>query len=297
VQLDSLAALLSNRWAFWQYLHTMGGALVTGAFATAGLGAYYVLRARVGDDPQASKALLRTGVVVAAVASLWQLFPTGDRQGQLIASNQPATLAAMEGLFATRPGAPLVLVGQPNTDDRRIDNTLEVPSALSFLTHRRWNASVAGLDQFPPETRPDNVGLLYYSYHVMVGLGTVFIALMALAVVWLLRGRLETARALLWALVLAVPLPYIANTAGWMTAEVGRQPWLVYGLMRTAVGTSQRVSAGNGLFSLLGFMGLYALLSIAFVLIMTKAIAKGISTAAAPHLGVLIAPPAVAAAE
>jgi cytochrome d ubiquinol oxidase subunit I len=297
VELQSLSALLLNRWAFWQYLHTMGGALVTGAFATAGLGAYYVLRAKAGDDRQASKALLRAGVVVAALASLWQLFPSGDHQGQLVATNQPATLAAMEGLFATRPGAPIVLVGQPNTDERRIDNTLEVPSALSFLTHRRWNASVTGLDQFPPEARPDNVGLLYYSYHVMVGLGTVFLALMVFALLWLVRGRLETSRPLLWALVLAVPLPYIANTAGWMTAEVGRQPWLVYGLMRTAVGTSQRVSAGNGLFSLLGFMGLYTLLSIAFVLIMTKEIAKGITIEAAPHLGTLVAPPAAAAAE
>ena len=297
VQLQSLSALLLNRWAFWQYLHTMGGALVTGAFATAGLGAYYVLRGKVGDDRQAAKALLRTGVVVAAVASLWQLFPSGDRQGQLVATNQPATLAAMEGLFATRPGAPLVLVGQPNIDERRIDNTLEVPAVLSMLTHRRWNASVAGLDQFPPEARPDNVGLLYYSYHVMVGLGTVFMALMALAVLALVRGRLETARSVLWALVLAVPLPYIANTAGWMTAEVGRQPWLVYGLMRTAAGTSQRVSAGNGLFSLLGFMGLYALLSIAFVLIMTKEIAKGISSETSPHLGTVYPAPGAEAAE
>jgi cytochrome bd ubiquinol oxidase subunit I len=297
VQLQSLSALLLNRWAFWQYLHTMGGALVTGAFATAGLGAYYVLRDKVSEDRQASKALLRTGVVVAALASLWQLFPSGDRQGQLVATNQPATLAAMEGLFATRAGAPLVLVGQPNTEERRIDNTLEVPAVLSMLTHRRWNASVAGLDQFPLEARPDNVGLLYYSYHLMVGLGTVFMALMALAVLALVRGRLESARSILWALVLAVPLPYIANTAGWMTAEVGRQPWLVYGLMRTAAGTSQRVSAGNGLFSLLGFMGLYALLSIAFVLIMTKTIAKGISTETAPHLGTVDPPSTVAAAE
>jgi len=275
VQLDSLSALLLNPWAFWQYLHTMGGALVTGAFATAGLGAYYLLRGLPHDDRRVSTALLKVGVVVAAVGSLWQLFPSGDRQGQLIARHQPATLAAMEGLFATGPAAPLVLVGQPNPDEKRIDNTLEVPSALSMLTHRRWNATVTGLDQFPPEARPDNVGLLYYSYHVMVGLGTLFMLLMGIAVVWMLRKRLESSRALLWMLVLAVPLPYIANTAGWITAEVGRQPWLVYGLLRTAAGTSPRVSAGNGLFSLLGFMGLYALLSIAFILLMSRAIARG----------------------
>ena len=99
---------------------------------------------------------------------------------------------------------------------------------------------------------------------------------MGVSLLWLARGKLVTARPLLWALVLAVPLPYIANTAGWMTAEIGRQPWLVYGLMRTAVGTSPRVSAGNGLFSLLGFMGLYALLSIAFVVIVTaRVVANG----------------------
>jgi len=282
VQLTSLAALLLNRWALWQYLHTMGGAAVTGAVATAGLGAYYRLRAKPGDDPRTSTALLRIGVVAAAVASLWQLFPTGDRQGQLIAQNQPATLAAMEGLFTTQPGAPLVLVGQPNADEHRIDNTLEIPAALSLLTYRRWNAQVMGLDAFPLDEQPDNIGLLYYSYHLMVGLGTLLLALAGVSLLWLLRGRLFKSRALLWALVLAVPLPYVANTAGWITAEIGRQPWLVYGLMRTAAGTSSRVSAGNGLFSLIGFMGLYAVLSAAFVLLVARTVARGATEAAEP---------------
>jgi cytochrome d ubiquinol oxidase subunit I len=283
VALQSLGALLFNRWAFWQYLHTMGGALVTGAFATAGLGAYYLLRRKSDDDRVAATALLRAGVVVAAAACVWQLFPSGDRQGQLVAQHQPATLAAMEGLFVSRPGAPLVLVGQPDAEGGKIDNTLEVPFALSALTQGRWNAAVVGLDRFPREARPDNIGLLYYSYHVMVGLGTLFLGLMGLAVVWLWRGRLERSRVLLWALVAAVPLPYVANTAGWMTAELGRQPWLVYGLMRTAAGTSSRVSAGNGLFSLLGFMGLYTLLSLAFVLLMTRVIARGLAGGAGSH--------------
>jgi cytochrome bd ubiquinol oxidase subunit I len=222
-------------------------------------------------------------VLAAAIASLWQLFPSGDRQGQLVTENQPATLAAMEGLFVTQPNAPLVLIGQPNTEEGRIDNTVQVPSVLSELSYRRWNAEVKGLDAFPADERPDNIGLLYYSYHLMVGLGTIFMALMGLALLWLVRGRLLSSRPLLWALVLAVPLPYIANTAGWITAEIGRQPWLVYGLMRTAAGTSHRVSAGNGLFSLLGFMGLYALLSIAFVLLMTREIAHGPAGAAEPE--------------
>jgi cytochrome d ubiquinol oxidase subunit I len=281
VQLQSLSALLLHRWALWQYLHTMGGALVTGAFATAALGAYYVLRGRPQDDPRVSAGLVKTGVVVAALASVWQLFPTGDRQAHLVAHHQPAALAAMEGLFETRPGAPMVLLGQPDAERGRIDNTLEVPSILSIVTHRRPEAPVTGLSAFPPDQRPDNVGLLYYSYHLMVGLGTIFIGLTALALLWLWRGRLLTTRPLLWALLLAAPLPYIANTAGWMTAELGRQPWLVYGLLRTADGTSHHVSAGNGLFSLLGFMGMYAFLAIVFVVILARVIARGTPVAQA----------------
>ena len=275
VQLASLSALLLNPWAFWQYLHTMGGAAVTGAFAAAGLGAYYVLRRQAGDDERVAAALLRTGVIVAALASVWQLFPTGDRQANLVLRNQPPALAAMEGLFQTRAGAPMVLIGQPDAASGRIDNGLEVPTILSIITHRRADASVVGLNTFPEVDRPDNVALLYYSYHLMVGLGTIFMALMGLALLWLWRGRLLTTRPILWALLLAVPLPYIANTAGWMTAELGRQPWLVYGLLRTELGTSHHVSAGNGLFSLLGFMGLYAFLSIVFIVIMARIIASG----------------------
>jgi cytochrome d ubiquinol oxidase subunit I len=187
----------------------------------------------------------------------------------------------MEGLFETRPGAPMVLLGQPDAERGRIDNTLEVPSILSIVTHRRPEAPVTGLSAFPPDQRPDNVGLLYYSYHLMVGLGTIFIGLTALALLWLWRGRLLTTRPLLWALLLAAPLPYIANTAGWMTAELGRQPWLVYGLLRTADGTSHHVSAGNGLFSLLGFMGMYAFLAIVFVVILARVIARGTPVAQA----------------
>ncbi len=275
--LTSFWALLTNPWAVAQYLHTMGGAAVTGAFACAGLGAYYLLRNR---DREVASRLVRVGVVVAACATIWQIFPSGDTQGKLIAHHQPATLAAMEGLFQTpSAGAPMVIVGQPNTETRRIDNSLEVPHVLSYLTYRRWNAEVTGLDRIPPTGHPDNIALLYYSYHLMVGLGTILLALAGAALLALLRGRLLGNRALLWCLMLSVPLPYIANTAGWTTAELGRQPWLVYGLMRTPLGTSHHVSAGNGLFSLLGFMGLYTLLSILFILIAARIVAQG----AEPH--------------
>jgi cytochrome d ubiquinol oxidase subunit I len=146
---------------------------------------------------------------------------------------------------------------------------------LSFLTYRRWRAHVQGLDAFPVETWPQNIPLLYYSYHIMVGLGTIFIAIMVIATFLLWRGQLFDARWMLWVLMLSVPFPYIANTAGWFTAELGRQPWLVYGLLRTDQGYSRTVSAGNGLFTLLGFMGMYTVLGILFLFMVRREIEHG----------------------
>jgi cytochrome d ubiquinol oxidase subunit I len=197
----------------------------------------------------------------------------------MVTENQPVTLAAMEGLFQTVHGAPIALVGQPDTDRMQLDNPITVPYALSFLTFRRWSAEVRGLDAFPKDTWPDNIPLLYYSYHIMVGLGTILAAVMALSVWLLARGRLYANRAVLWLLLFTAPFPYIATTAGWMTAELGRQPWLIYGLMRTASGLSPHVSSGNGLFTLLGFMGLYMVLGILFLFLVWHEIEQGPETA------------------
>jgi cytochrome d ubiquinol oxidase subunit I len=146
---------------------------------------------------------------------------------------------------------------------------------LSFLTYRRWEANVQGLDAFPQSVWPDNIPLLYFSYHIMVGLGTIFIAIMVISFFLLWRGKLFSARWMLWILMLSLPFPYIANTAGWMTAEIGRQPWLVYGLFRTADGYSKMVSPGNGIFTLLGFMGMYTVLGILFLFLVRREIEHG----------------------
>ena len=164
----------------------------------------------------------------------------------------------MEGVFGTVEGAGLVLVGQPDVERMRLDNPLEVPMVLSFLTHRSWSAEIKGLAAFAREDWPHNIPLLYYAYHIMVGLGTILMAVLAVATFLLWQRTLYAARWMLWILMLLLPFPYIANTAGWMTAELGRQPWVIYGLMRTSQGYSVNVSAGNALFSLLGFMGVYA---------------------------------------
>jgi len=270
--LNSFWSLLFNEWALWQYLHNMGGAVITGSFAMAATGAYYLLSRK---QEEYGRLFLRVGVIVAAIASLLQLFPTGDRQGKLVTDYQPVTLAAMEGLFQTESGASIVLVGQPDTDKQKLDNPIYVPKALSFLTHRHWEAEVKGLKEFSRDQWPDNIPLLYYSYHIMVGLGTIFILVMTTALVLLWRRKLFNARWMLWIVMLSFPFPYIANTAGWMTAEVGRQPWLVYGLMRTQEGFSSNVSAGNGLFTLLGFMGMYTVLSILFIILIWREVGHG----------------------
>jgi cytochrome d ubiquinol oxidase subunit I len=202
-------------------------------------------------------------------------FPTGDRQAGSVALYQPPTFAAMEGLFQTGEPAGLVLIGQPDMSELQLDNPLEIPAALSFLTYRRWNARVEGLTSFPREDWPDNVPLLYYAYHIMVGLGTLFIAVMAVATFLAWRRRLSRSRPILWVLMLAAPFPFIANTMGWMTAELGRQPWTVWGVLRTSAGTSQSVQAGNALFSLLGFMGMYLVLGVLYLFLAQREIVHG----------------------
>jgi len=271
-QLRSFWGLLLNPWALWQYAHTMLGAVQTGCFVMAAVGAYYIL-SKVHD--YYGKLFLRTAVIVGVIAAVCQLYPTGDGQGVMIAKHQPVTLAAMEGVFHSQRGAPVAILGQPDVQNQRLDNPLLVPRALSFLTYRSWTAEVDGLDQFAQSDWPDNIELLYFAYHIMVGLGTLFIAILAIAAWRLFRGTLYGSKPMLWILMLAMPFPFIANTAGWMTAEVGRQPWLIYGMMRTQAGFSPLVSAGNVWFTLLGFLGMYALLSILFLFLVYQVITSG----------------------
>jgi cytochrome d ubiquinol oxidase subunit I len=181
----------------------------------------------------------------------------------------------MEGLFHTEKGAGIIILGQPNVEQERLDNPIIIPYALSFLTYRRWNAEVQGLDAFPRDRWPDSVALLYYGYHIMVGLGTIFIAIMVTAAYLLWRRELWTSHWMLWILMLAVPFPFIANTAGWLTAEVGRQPWVAYDLLRTTEGHSPTLLSGDALFTLIGFSGLYLLLGLLYVVLMLKEIGRG----------------------
>jgi cytochrome d ubiquinol oxidase subunit I len=264
--------LLLNPWALLQYAHNMTGAVVTGSFVMAATGAFYLLEGRLHDY---GRIFLKVGVIAGLVSTILIIFPTGDLHGKYVAHHQPAAMAAMEGLFKTETGAGIVLMGQPNEETGKIDNPIVVNDLLSFLIYGTVKAEVKGLDQFPRDQWPTTLPLLYYAYHIMAGLGTYFVLLMNTAALLLWRKRLYQARWMLWALLISFPLPYIANTAGWMTAEIGRQPWLIYGLMRTSEGFSSTVSAANGLFTLLGFMGLYALLGLLFTVLVYREISHG----------------------
>ena len=167
------------------------------------------------------------------------------------------------------------IIGQPAMERQALDNPIVSPRLLSFLTYKRWTVEVKGLNEFPRSEWPDNIPLLYYSYRIMVGLGTFFILILCGAAFLWWRGRLFRSRWMLWILMLAVPFPYIANTAGWITAEVGRQPWLVYGLYRTADGYSRNVSSGNAMFTLIGFTGMYTVLAILVLFLVRREIDHG----------------------
>jgi cytochrome d ubiquinol oxidase subunit I len=170
------------------------------------------------------------------------------------------------------------MIGQPNVAEQRLDNPVKLPGVLSFIAYGSFSAEVKGLREFPRDQWPTSIEMLYYSFHIMVGLGTLFIAVMGVAALLAWRGLLERQRWLLWILMLAFPFPFIANTAGWMTAEMGRQPWLVYGLIRTADGTSHLVHAGQTVFTTLGFAGLYLVLGLLFLYLIGREIAHGPAT-------------------
>jgi len=288
LRLEGFARFLLNPWAVAMFLHNQCAALVTGSFVVAAVGAFYALR---GEHSEQASLFLKTGTLAGLISCILVAFPTGDRQAKLVAKYQPVALAGMEGHFHSAAGAELNFIGQPNVKERRLDNAIYLPGALSMLAFGYRTANVQGLDAFPEEEWPSNIDLLYYSFHIMAGLGTSFILLMGIANIQRWRGRLEKSRGLLWILMLALPFPYIATTAGWMAAELGRQPWLIFKIFRTSQGVSDVVSAGNVLFTLIGFCGLYFVLGILYLFLIGREIAQG------PHDVALVHKPLVTARE
>jgi cytochrome bd ubiquinol oxidase subunit I len=274
LQLSSFGDLVTNPWLPWQYAHNMLGAAMSGAFVIAAMGAFFLL---VGRNERFGRLMLRISVPAALVICVLQIFPTGDQQGVNVHRYQPSTFAAMEAVFESGSHQPLAIIGNPDTKSRKLDSPLEFPDALTFLTYKRYTGKITGLNDIPTKNWPSSVPLVYYAYHIMVGLGTILLAIAAVCAFLLWRGKLFNRRPALWALLLAFPFTYIANIAGWTTAEAGRQPWIVYGLQRTADAASpaSSVSAGTGIFTLLGFAGLYLFAGILYLMLIVRIVNTG----------------------
>lgn len=279
LKLVDFGAFLWNPWALAQYAHTMAATVATASFVVAAVGAWYALKQVHLDQ---ARRFLKVGVLAGFASSVLVAFPTGDHQAKLVARHQPVALAAMEGRFESGPHAGIHVIGQPDVAKKKLDNPILLPGLLSFLAFGTFHADVPGLDSFPESDWPDNIELLYYAFHVMAGLGTIMILLSAIASFLAVRGTLDRTRAVLWALLLSFPMPYIATTAGWMTAELGRQPWLIYGLMRTKDGSSHLVHGGTTLFTLIGFTGIYFVLGLLFLFLIGREIAHGPAGAPGP---------------
>ena len=263
-------AMVLNPSSVERLLHVWIGAFLAGAFLVISVHAWYVLK---GRHVELSRKAIRIALTVAVVASLGQLV-TGHASADGVAHNQPAKLAAMEGHYEEHAPAHLYLFGWVDQDTRQVHG-IKVPGGLSFLVHQDFGTPIRGLDSFPEDERPRQVNAIFQFYHLMVAIGLALIAISLLAAWYSWRGMLHRQRWLLRVLVPAVLLPQVANQVGWYTAEMGRQPWVVYGLLRTSDALSEAVRAEHVLFSLVMFTALYALLLFLFLYLLNKKIVHG----------------------
>jgi cytochrome d ubiquinol oxidase subunit I len=262
-------AVVFNPSTMVRLTHTVLGAWQAAAFLVLSVSAFYLLKRRHVEFARTS---MKIGLIVAVVASLLSLV-TGDFSGRVVARYQPAKLAAMEGHFPASAPAGMYLFGWVSEAEQRVTG-IGVPGMLSFLVHGDTTKPVTGLTAFPPQDRPP-VNPVFQAFHVMVGVGTILIGLSLLGAFLWWRGSLFEARWLLWIYVFAVLLPQVGNQLGWFTAEVGRQPWIVYGLMRTAAGVSPSVTAGHVVASLVLFTLIYLLLFVLFIYLLDQKIRHG----------------------
>jgi cytochrome d ubiquinol oxidase subunit I len=276
--LTDFGAAIFNLSTMPRYVHTISSSLAAASFLMTGVAAWYLLRGRHIDVASRS---LRLGLVTAVVASCL-MFVTGDVSARQVAETQPEKFAAMQGVMQTTQGAPMILFSLPPGavgSDPLNGPALLVNRLLSFMAYGNWDATVVGLDAFPAGTTPP-VAVTFLSYHNMVVIGTLMLLLMASGLWLAVRRRLERSRTWLRLAVVAIPLPLIAIQLGWASAEIGRQPWIVYGLMRTEDGISTVVGAQEIAFSIAMLVAVYALLGVLWLWAMVRIIRRGPQEAA-----------------
>ncbi|WP_338874557.1 cytochrome ubiquinol oxidase subunit I [Spirosoma sp. SC4-14] len=270
-------AIVTNFWdmvfnpsSIERYSHVLIGALLAGSFLVLSVSAWYILKKQYLAHAQAA---FRIALWVAAVSSLAQLF-TGHQSAEVVTKYQPAKLAAMEGHFDKLSPADMYIMGWVDAKQQKTTG-LKIPGGLSFLVHQDFKAPIPGLNSIKPEDRPTAVNFVFQSYHLMVTIGMMLIALSLFGLFMLYRKKLFETRWLMIVFVFSVLLPQIANQVGWYTAEVGRQPWVVYGLLRTSTALSEAVKAEHVLASLLLFTFIYVMLFGLFLYLLNKKIQHG----------------------
>jgi len=263
-------AMVFNPSSMDRLVHTWQGSFLAGAFLVLSVHAYYL---RKGRYVEISKKAFKIALVVATVFSLSQLV-SGHSSADGVAVNQPAKLAAMEGHFEKSAPADLYLFGWVDKEKQEVKG-LKIPGGLSFLVHQDFEAPIKGLNSFPVEDRPSQINAVFQFYHIMIAIGMMLIGLTIYASFLWWRGKLFETKWLLWIFSFSVILPQIANQVGWFAAEMGRQPWVVYGHLRTSDAFSQEVSANQIVFSLIMFTVVYALLFVLFIYMVNKKIKHG----------------------
>jgi len=254
-----------------RYFHTVDAALIAGAFFVAGIAAYLILKKK---EVELAKRAMKIAVIFGLITSVLELMPFGHEHARQVAHTQPEKFAAIEGLYATQSGAPLVFFAIPVVKPPELKAKIELSGLLSWMAFGDVNAQIKGINEFPAENIPP-LWLTFVSFHNMVVLGLFFISVTLYAFIQLRRKRLFETPWLLKLFVWSIPLPLAACQLGWIAAEVGRQPWIVYGLLRTSEAHSASVTAEEILFSIILFGLVYLLLGILYVYILVREVNHG----------------------
>lgn len=270
-ELTSFAEAVFNPSTLLRFHHVLAAALITGAFFMAGVSAWLLLAGKAGDDARKS---LRIGIVAGLIFSLLALFPTGHEHARQVARTQPEKFAAIEGLYRSQSGAPMAVFGIPHDRPPQLKASIEIPKLLSWMAFGDFNATIQGIEDFPVAERPP-LFLTFVSFHNMVILGMYFIAVTLAGTFFLIRRTVWQKRWYLRLLLWSIPLPILACQLGWIVTEVGRQPWIVYRLLKTADAISVTVPAGEILFSIILFGLVYLALGGLYLFLLAREIQHG----------------------
>jgi cytochrome d ubiquinol oxidase subunit I len=278
-------AMVFNPSAVDRLVHVILGCWLCGVFLVLSVSAYYILKKKYLSF---ARICMKIGLVSAAIVLNLQLL-SADRTAEGVAKNQPAKLAAMEGVFKTEPYTPLYLFGWVDAKSEAVRG-IKIPGLLSFLTYKEFKRPVPGLDSIPADEHP-NVQIVFQSYHIMIAMWGLMVLACALGLFLHYKKILEKSRFALRFLMLSIAFPMIANQVGWVTAEAGRQPWVVWKLLKTSDGVSTNIVASQVVYSISMFVVIYILLFVLFIYLLDKKIKAGPSHEMEPDLATVYSNP------